>query len=206
MKFARILPFAALLSASCSILSFDRPPETHFALRFPGAAAERGTPLPGAHTLAVGEIRASGLLSGNRILFSRDGLSRGYYQLAKWSEPPGNRVQAELIQRLERSGNFLSVTRAGGLATSDLLLDLELLDAYHDISFEPGTVRVSLRVELISLREGKVLRSVLLNESSTATEYSAKGAVEGMQRAFSLMFERLETWLRDGVWAGGAAG
>ncbi|GEM_PF-5549117 len=187
----------------CSpLLGGERAAEVQYLIQPPTAgetANESFSYNPASRSLLVSDVRAAAPLGGTRILFTKDGSSIGAYQLARWSESLGNRLQLELVRSLERTNSFASVTRVGTLVSGDLLLSSELLDATHDAREEPGLVRLQLRVELVDVKNGRMIATSTLTSQAPASEFSSSGAVDGFRKAFPVLVEKVNNWLLSHV-------
>src|SRR5690606_10839176 len=90
--------------------------------------------------------------------------------------------------------SFRSVSRLGGSTIGDVQLNTELLQFFHDTSDSPGKGEVRVRAELIDLRSREVLAQTEFHGSASAKEYNARGAVEALSTATSLVLDQLVPW------------
>jgi cholesterol transport system auxiliary component len=70
------------------------------------------------------------------------------------------------------------------------VLNLHLLEMYHDAASSPGTVRVSLAAELPG-------RKRVFTGTAAATSFDAQGAVRGFNEALGRILDEIETWVRS---------
>jgi hypothetical protein len=92
------------------------------------------------------------LYDSDRIVFTRDGDGRAYYQYSNWSERPARRILTLTETRLARGGSFKAVAQTLAGVRGDLVMSLRLDELIHDVSRPPGTVRTTLTAELVDWR------------------------------------------------------
>lgn len=157
--------FLALLVAACSPLGENKQPHRYFVLEPAGA---RSAPL----ALRVGAATAATFYDNEAIAYSRAPGTRGYYQLNSWTEVPVRRI-AELLD-----------ARSNG---SGPVLNLHLVEMYHDAAASPGSVRVVLAAEIGGKRR-------LFEATAPAASFDAQGAVRGFNAAVGKVLEEIEAW------------
>ena len=123
----------------------------------------------------LGAVTASGFYDTEAIAYSRSPGTRGYYQLNSWTEPPARRI-GELLAR-----------QSGGKGP---VLNLHLLEMYHDATSSPGTVRVLLAAELPDKRK-------VFSGTAAAASFDAQGAVKGFNEALGKMLDEIDAWTRS---------
>ena len=133
--------------------------------------SEKAASLP----VRLGAVTASSFYDSEAIAYSRSPGTRGYYQLNSWTEPPARRI-GELLAR--------------HAADKGPLLNLHLLEMYHDAASPPGMVRVSLAAELGGKRK-------IFEATAPAGGFDAQGAVEGFNEAIGGILDEMETWIRS---------
>jgi len=132
---------------------------------------ETSTSLP----VRLGAVTASSFYDSEAIAYSRSSGTRGYYQLNSWTEPPARRI-GELLAR--QSGDKGPV------------LNLHLLEMYHDAAISPGTARVSLAAELPG-------RKRIFTGAAPAASFDAQGAVKGFNEAIGKILDEMDAWIRS---------
>ena len=157
-----------LATAACAPFGDTKQAQRYFVLEPP---YEASASLP----VRLGAVTASGFYDSEAIAYSRAAGTRGYYQLNSWTEPPARRI-GELLAR--QSGD------------KGPMLNLHLLEMYHDAASSPGTVRVSLAAELPDRRK-------IFTGTAAAASFDAQGAVKGFNEAVGKMLDEMETWIRS---------
>ena len=145
-------------------------------------------------SIVIRDTTSGQFLSGQRIVFSSDASSRGYYQYSYWVEPPAKRFSLLLQRRLENCGMFKSVVRRSSSTVGDVQLNTDLIEFYHDIEEEPGSVKISINVELVDLKTFAILGQKEFSLSVPVKSYNIDGAVEGFGVAVSKILDEVTTW------------
>jgi len=162
------LGFFVLLATACAPFGDTKQAQRYYVLE-PGY--EKSASLP----VRLGTVTASSFYDSEAIAYSRSPGTRGYYQLNSWTEPPARRI-GELLAR-----------RASG---NSPVLNLHLIEMYHDAAASPGTVRVSLAAELPNKKK-------IFTGTAAAASFDAQGAVKGFNEAVGRMLDEMETWIRS---------
>ncbi len=147
--------------------------------------------------LLLRDIRANSFIASHKIVFSENEATRGYYQYARWVEPPHQRIGTLLRERFERADVFASVADLGSSTLGDMQLNIELSEFRHDISESPGDTHVEIRVELIDLKKREILCQSRVRKSIASESYSAAGAVEAFSQGVNRLLDGLVLWTYD---------
>ena len=153
----KVLPPAAiglLVLASCG---GGKIPDTHYyALDLPPApqAAPAGAL---RHTLAVLPMRATEMLTQDRIVYRPTREEVGYYEYHRWAEDPRTSIQNALIGRLRQTGAFATVALFDGRTRADYLLRSRI-DRLEEVDFEQGVkVYATVSAELVDGETARVV-------------------------------------------------
>lgn len=134
IKATSIFSVALILSA-CSSMFFGANQKRIFILgEMPQTECEK--PL---ENFRVTETESANFYLNNKIWF-QNGAELGFYQFSEWSEALNHRL-ARLIKEQ---------TRCLNLQPEDLQLRFTIMDFVHDISQQPGVLKVNLRLQLYS--------------------------------------------------------
>ena len=144
--------------------------------------------------LTVRPTISSQLINSQRILFTSDGIERGFFQFANWAEPPPKRITSLLVQALGESKIFDSVSLASTSAAADYQLVTELLECIHDTSSSPGNAKVRIRVEMINLSSRELVGQRTFSKEVEVESYDARGTVEAISKAIHGIIEEILQW------------
>lgn len=173
----------------------DAPPIIYYVLEDAG----RTTPMPAPSSLnlLMADTEAGAFYDTDDMAFSNQPGTRGYYLFARWSERPGKRFTDLLLGRLEREKIFMTVTQSGSNTRGDWLLATEIIELYHDAAQQPGSVRMELRAEVVSLNTRTLLARRTFTQSVAVTSYDAAGAHKAFNEAATRTLNEMADWLKE---------
>jgi cholesterol transport system auxiliary component len=152
---------------------------------------------PATRTLLMADTAAGAFYDTDGMAFSSKPGTRGYYQLARWSERSGKRFTDLLLARLEREKVFATVAQTGSNVRGDWLLATEILDLYHDAARQPGIVKMELRAEVVDLKTRALLARKTFSQSVAVSSFDAAGAHKAFNDAATRNLNELTDWLRE---------
>lgn len=182
--------------AGCGSLTNTAPPFEFFVIEDLRGHAETAPASPRIDRtvlLTLGPTQA--LYDSDRMVFSRDGASRAYYQYSNWGERPSRRLLALTEQRLARRGRFRAVARSTSGVRGDLLLSLRLEELVHDESTRPPVLRESVSVELVDWRSRQLLGRRTFAEVATVGSPDARGAAHAANLATTALLDAITEWV-----------
>ncbi|MEI7446979.1 MAG: ABC-type transport auxiliary lipoprotein family protein [Burkholderiales bacterium] len=193
--------FGGTALAGCTVLGNDAPRFDFFViedLRVPPAAPAAAPPrLDRTLLLTVGPTPA--LFDSDRIVFTRDGAGRAYYQYSNWSERPARRVLALTEARLTAGGGFRAVAQTLAGVRGDQVLSLRLDDMTHDDSVSPGVMRISVTAELLDWRTRTLAARRSFSRTATVGSRDARGAARAASVAVTELLDELAAWVEASV-------
>ena len=98
-------------------------------------------------------------------------------------------------RRLDAGGQFASVARLSTGLRADLLLNIVVVEFYHDVAVNPAVVRVELIGELIDWRSRSLLAQRTFTLSAPVKKDDAEGAVDAFDRAITDALNALVPWV-----------
>lgn len=161
------------------------------------AVARRPSPLP--HGLLVTAVPAGASGDSFAMLYSKAPQQRATYQNASWTDRPSARMAQLVVDRLAASGSFESVALLGRNVGGDLLLNLSVIEIYHDAASTPGSGTVEVSAELIE----RVSRRLIARQRFSASvplagASGSAAAATALSRASAQVIDELAKWL-DGT-------
>ena len=195
------LVFLGGLLAGCGSLSITNssPKIDYFVLQDLALPAPSTTPSPArsSRVLLIASSTSQALFDSERMVFTKDGISRSYYQFANWSERPPQSLATLAETRLSRVGSFRAVTQSTSGVKADLLLTLRLNELTHDDSVSPGVMRLEVTADLVDWRTRElVARRVFVGAVAVASRDSIGGA-QAANRAITTMLDDLSPWVES---------
>jgi len=193
----RALPAAALAAlGGCNTLTNTGPRFDFFVIEDlrPGTpAADAGAPRLGRTLLLTGGP-SQALYESDRIVFTRDGASRSYYQYSNWSERPTRRILSLAEARLAHRGRFDAVAQTLAGVRGDLVLSLRLDALLHDDTTAPGTLRVAVSGELVDWRSRTLVARRSFSQDAPVPSRDARGAAQAANVAVTALLDELAAW------------
>jgi cholesterol transport system auxiliary component len=191
-----LLALSASLTGCFSLGAPSNAPAVVYYVLNDATPATPAAPLPAAAapTLVVLDTSATSFYDTDQLIFSRSADTRGQYQFARWTERPGKRFADLMRARLDRQGIW-HVSAGGGYVRSDLLLDTELVEFYHDATRDPGQMRLVLRAELVDMKQRKLLGRRVFEQQVPLASYDAAGAAQASSQAVGRVLDDLSVWL-----------
>jgi cholesterol transport system auxiliary component len=161
----------------------------------PASPPEAAQPAAAASApiLFVAPTTAPAFYDSQDIVYSRSPGTRSYYQLNSWTEPPGRRLDSLLVERLDRSGAFASVSASTDGVRGRLILTTHLVEMYHDAATLPGTARIALTA-VLSDPTHRIEGQRRFTASAPATTPDAAGAVKGFDVALGPLLDEVVQW------------
>jgi cholesterol transport system auxiliary component len=195
----RTLGLAALSAAAlagCSTLSNEAPRFEFFVIEDLGPVAEPSSAPPRiARSLLLTAGPAQALYESDRIVFTRDGAGRAYYQYSNWSERPARRILALAEARLSRGGGFRSVTQTLAGVRGDILLSLRLDELIHDDAASPGAVRAAVTAEVVDWRTRTLVARRTFVQRAPVPTRDVRGAAAAANVAITALLDELAPWV-----------
>ena len=192
------LPLAGL--AGCGTLASTAPRFDFYVIEdllpVPQAVASTSTPSGPRvdRTLLLTTGPAQALFDSDRIVFTRDGAARAYYQYSNWSERPGRRIVSLAEARLAQGGSFRAVAQTVAGVRGDQVLSLRLDELIHDDSASPGVLRLAVTAELLDWRTRTIAARRTFSRSTSVDSRDAKGAARAASVAVTELLDELVTW------------
>ena len=189
----------ALALSGCVNLDLGAGKDTkaivYYVMEDGGRATSAATPSP--RTLLLADTVAGAFYDTDGMAFSSKPGTRGYYQLARWSERSSKRFSDLLLARLEHEKIFAAVSQVSGNVRGDWLLTTEILDFYHDAAQQPGVVRMALRAEVVNLKNRTLLARKTFVLSVPVSSFDASGAHQAFNEAATRTLNELADWLKE---------
>src|SRR5262249_45483277 len=148
VKRAALIIVATTCLAACLGGGSD-PPRTYYVLQDEAPASDAAAAPSGRQSLVVAASAADVFYDAESLVFSRKPGQRAYYQFAAWTDRPARSVVQLAERRLQARGRFASVTSMSAGVRADLVLNIGIVQFYHDAVVNPAVVRVELSAELI---------------------------------------------------------
>ena len=196
------LPLAGV--AGCGALTSSAPRFDFYVIEDlrpapPAVSVSASTPPRVDRTLLLTYGATQALFDSDRIVFTRDGASRAYYQYSNWSERPGRRIVSLAEARLAQGGGFRAVAQTVAGVRGDQVLSLRLDELMHDDSVSPGVLRLGLTAELLDWHTRTIAARRTFSRTASVGSRDAKGAARAASVAVTELLDELATWTETSV-------
>jgi cholesterol transport system auxiliary component len=173
----------------------NTPSRTYYVLQ-DRAAPEAAKPRAAdGKSLVIAGASADVFYDAESLVFSRHPGQRAYYQFASWTDRPSRMIVRLAERRLDATGQFASVARLTTGLRADLLLNLVVVEFYHDVAVNPPVVRVELTCELIDWGSRSLLAQRTFTVSTPVKKDDAEGAADAFDRAVTDALNALVPWV-----------
>lgn len=170
-----VLAFA-VLAGGCSVLPSPRAdePVLHVldARPAPEAAAERRNVV-----LEVATPRGAPGFDTAGIAYVRKPYTVDYFATHRWADTPALMLMPLLIRTLDATGGYAAVVRTPAALSADLRLDTDLVRLAQDFTSAPSRVELVLRVQLVNVRERRVIATRTIEVAQPAPSEDPEGGV-----------------------------
>ena len=194
MKRAALTLIATTCLAGC-LGGSSGPPRTYYVLQDQARASDAAAAPSGRQSLVVAASAADVFYDAESLVFSRSSGQRAYYQFAAWTDRPAHSIVRLTERRLQARGRFASVTGMSAGVRADLVLNIGIVQFYHDVAVQPAVVRVELSAELIDWRTRSLLAQRTFATSAPVTAADAQAAAEAFNRAVTAALDALVPWV-----------
>jgi cholesterol transport system auxiliary component len=149
--------------------------------------------------LAVSATRARPGFETASIAYVTQPYELDYFTKSRWADAPARMLAPLIARALDQSGAFRAVVYNPGAVAADLRLDTELVRLQQEFIDKPGRVRLTLRAQLVDLKERRVIAVREIEEIEPATADNAYAGVEAANRALQRALVRLVEFSADAL-------
>ena len=114
-----------------------------------------------------------------------------YFSQNQWIDSPARMLSPLLVQAHEKSGKYRAVVQVRSAAKADLRLDTEVIRMQHEFLAQPSQVRLTIRAQLINLRENIVLATREFDVAEDAPSDDPYGGVIAANRAVKIILQQI---------------
>ncbi len=160
-------------------------------------AAEIATQKPSGLTLLLSRPDAGPGFDTPRMAYREQIHELAYFARHRWVASPARMLAPLLTAVLEQSGRFKAVVEAPTAASAQLRLDCTLSALYQDFTRKPSREVVELRLQLIDLRDGRVLASRNFSATVTADADTPYGGVKAANQALTGLLPKIAAFVAE---------
>ncbi|MBM4127462.1 MAG: hypothetical protein FJ247_08970 [Nitrospira sp.] len=121
------------------------------------------------------------------------------YAVNQWAETPARMFASVMVEKLSRIGAWRAVVPPSGSIRGDLRLDTYGLSLQQEFLQDPSLVRMSVRAQLIDVREARIVGTRAFEAVEPTPSGDAYGGVVAANQATAALLDAMASWLRDCV-------
>jgi len=181
----------AILAGGCGATH----PTKYYVLDAPAAApAQSAAPIP--VRLIVGRVTSSHLYRDDRLVYGTSSVELGTYEYERWSEPPVDLIQDQLVAALRDSGQYRAVSRMGSAARGDYIVRGQLY-ALDEIDNGKSSIaaRFTFQLELFDPSSGTVVWNGSYNHDEPVSGKTVSDVVQAMDKNVEAGIQQLTSGL-----------
>lgn len=181
MPMRRIISTAltALLGVLLASCGASRPVK-FYALESPAPPPAVSTQ-PFQVKIIVGRISASHLYNDDRIVYQTGPVELGAYEYQRWAGPPGEMIEAILVDTLRSSEQYAAVERLTSRTRGDYILRGHL-SALKEMDSPALVARFELELELFQPKTGTTVWHKSYAHDEPVSKKAVPDVVEALQR------------------------
>ena len=181
----------ACLVCGCSVLPKPDPVAMdQYVLEYTPGQAATGS-VEDMPVLIVTTPRAHGGYDTHRIAYTKQEFGLRYYTRSRWADTPSRMLAPLVADAIQATGQFQALYAMPGSIAADYRLDTELIRFHQDFTQQPGVVHITLRAQLVDLRESRVVGTQQFNIIEPTAMEDSYGGVVAANRAVSQLLDEL---------------
>ncbi|TKS61158.1 MAG: hypothetical protein EWM72_00645 [Nitrospira sp.] len=134
-----------------------------------------------------------------RMVYFKRAYELEHYAMNQWADTPARMFTPLLVQALGQTGAWRAVVPLPGSVRGDYRLDSHGFALQQEFLQQPSRIRVTVRTQLVDLKESKVVGTRAFEATEVAPSEDAYGGVLAANRAIATMLDRIASWLQECV-------
>lgn len=144
--------------------------------------------------LLVGPPQASPGFDTPRMAYLKRRYELEYYAVNQWADAPARMLAPLLVESLSREQRWRAVVPVPATIRGDYRLDTSGFVLQQEFLQQPSRVRVSGRVQLIDLKDQRIMGTRAVEAVEEAATDDAYGGVVAANRAVAKWLDQVATW------------
>ena len=142
-------------------------------------------------TLEVSAPRSSPGFETDRMAYVQRAYELDYFASNRWADAPSRMLGPVLARALEESGGFGAVVQAPSTVSADVRMVTELVRLQQNFETRPSRIEITLRVQLIDVRTGRLLGTRVFEATENAPSDDPYGGVTAANVALQRILEQV---------------
>lgn len=185
-----------MLTMGCLMPRAESPPTHTYHLSLEKEIPESETRQADAPTpiLLVSLPQSDPGFDTQRMVFLKRRYELEYYSVNQWADTPARMLAPLLVETLSRRGGWRDVMLMPASIRGDYRLDTSSLVLQQEFLQQPSRVRLAARMQLINLKESRILGTRTLEVVEDTPSDDAYGGVLAANRAVAKWLDHVRTW------------
>jgi len=174
----------------------DSQPMHTYQLALDGATGEPRLADINGPVLLVSLAQSEPGFDTPRMAYLKRAYEVEYYAQNQWADTPARMFTPALSKSLVRSGAWRAVIPLPASVRGDFRLDSYGLAVQQEFMQQPSRVRAAVRMQLIDLKESRIVGTRTFEVMEDAPSNDAYGGVLAANRAMATMLDQVGSWLQ----------
>ncbi len=191
------LALSVMAAAGCLSPRTDAPPMRTYQLTLAEWDAEARPADLNGPVLLVSLPHAEPGFETARMVYLQRPYELEHYATNRWADAPARMFTSVMVQSLGRSGSWRAVALLPGSIRGDYRLDSHGFALRQEFLKQPSRVRVTVRMQLINMKDSSVVGSRAFDVVENAPSEDAYGGVQAANQATAVLLDHISSWLQD---------
>lgn len=188
-----------LTTAGCLSPRGDSLPVHTYQLSLDAEAEATSPAAPDGPVLLISLPQAEPGFESQRMAYVTRRYELEYYAANQWAESPARLLSPLLILAASRTGAWRAVVALPGTIRGDYRLDSTNVAVQQEFLQKPSLVRVTMRGQLVALKESRVVSTRTFEAVAPASSEDAYGGVLAANQATAAVVTQVSAWLQSCV-------
>jgi cholesterol transport system auxiliary component len=189
----------SLTVAGCLSPRSDSPEIQTYQLSLDGWHSETHADESEGPVLLVSPPQAEPGFETQRMVYIKRPYQLEFFAVNQWAETPVRMVTPLMVQVLNQRGPWRAVIPLPSSVRGDYRLDAYGFLLLQEFIQQPSRVRVTIRTQLIDLKESMIVSTRAFEVVENAPSENAYGGVKAANRAIAALLDQIASWLRQCV-------
>lgn len=189
----------ALTVSGCFPTRVESPPTHTFRLSFDPVRTEARVADINGPILLISVPLAEPGYETTKMVYLKRPYELEPYAVNQWADTPARMFASLMNETLSRNGTWRAVVPLPSSIRGDFRLDMYGFALQQEFVQDPSCVRVSVRAQLIDVRESRVVGTRAFETVENAPSGDAYGGVVAANRAVAVLIDDMASWLQECV-------
>lgn len=191
------LAMLALTVAGCLSPRAESLPMHTYRLSLDARHAEAHPADINGPVLLVGLSQAEPGFDSQQMVYLKRQYELERYTMNQWADAPARMFPPLLVEALSRTGVWRAVVSMPSSIRGDFRLDSYGFAVQQEFLQQPSRVRAAVRLQLIDLKESRIVGTRGFEAVENAPSDDAYGGVLAANRAIAAMLDHIASWVQE---------